>query len=50
MGFVIFQYYAGLGAYVELETIYPIQKVMVGEIEASLVYVEGIDDSVKYYL
>jgi len=44
------QYYIGPNAHVEIETIVPIQKVMVGDIEASLVFTEGYFDYVQYYL
>ena len=42
------QYYAGPDAHVELETVHSIQKVMVGDIEASLVYAE--DSMARYSL
>ena len=47
-GLNVNQYFAGPDAYVELETVYPIQKVMVGDIEASLVYAE--DSMTRYRL
>jgi len=48
--FHIGQYFAGADAYIELETIEPIQKVMVGDIEASLVYTEDSTPGVQYHL
>jgi len=49
-GFSINQYYAGPDAYVELETIYPIEKIMVGDVEASLVYGESSFNGIGYQL
>jgi len=34
----LMQYYAGPDAYVNLQTVEPLEKVMVGDIEASVVY------------
>jgi hypothetical protein len=53
-GLGIFQYYAGPDGYIDLLTIYPVEKVMVGGIEASLVDAEGsyhlywVKDGVAY--
>jgi len=44
------QYYIGPNAYIELETIAPIQKVMVGDVEALLVSTEGYLDYVQFFL
>ena len=49
-GFSVNQYYAGPDAYVELKTIHPIQKVMVGDAEASLVHGESSFNRIGYHL
>ena len=37
----LFQYYAGDNAHINLESAQPIEKVMIGDIEASIVIVDG---------
>jgi hypothetical protein len=46
----IHQHYAGPDAYVELETIYAIQKIMIGGVEASVVYDEHEDETQIYWI